>query len=92
MSLFIKIKALRASLSNSESKLADYTLNNPELIRNQSSIELASAANVSQSSVVKFAQKLGYKGFPEFKFAVVDALNQQSKQETKSTHGIHSSR
>ncbi|WP_462151983.1 MurR/RpiR family transcriptional regulator [Pseudoalteromonas xiamenensis] len=82
MSLFIKIKALRASLSNSESKLADYTLNNPELIRNQSSIELASAANVSQSSVVKFAQKLGYKGFPEFKFAVVDALNQQSKQET----------
>ncbi|CCQ09797.1 COG1737: Transcriptional regulators [Pseudoalteromonas luteoviolacea B = ATCC 29581] len=81
MSLFIKINALKPSLSNSEAKLAQYTLNQPEMIRHQSSIELAAAAGVSQSSVVKFSQKLGYKGFPEFKFGVVDALNSAPKQE-----------
>ncbi|NRA81873.1 MAG: MurR/RpiR family transcriptional regulator, partial [Pseudoalteromonas sp.] len=35
---------------------------------------------VSQSSVVKFSQKLGYKGFPAFKLAVIDALNDESSE------------
>ncbi|MEI5640883.1 MULTISPECIES: MurR/RpiR family transcriptional regulator [unclassified Pseudoalteromonas] len=78
MSTFVKIKALRPSLSNSEAKLADFTLNSGEKIRALSSVELAKAAGVSQSSVVKFAQKLGYRGFPTFKLAVVDALNEQA--------------
>ncbi|MFC3031100.1 MurR/RpiR family transcriptional regulator [Pseudoalteromonas fenneropenaei] len=80
MSLFVKINALLPSLSNSESKLAHYTLNHSAEIRALSSIELAKMANVSQSSVVKFAQKLGYRGFPDFKLGVVDALNQQNQQ------------
>ena len=78
MSTFVKIKALRPSLSNSEAKLADFTLNSGDKIRALSSVELAREAGVSQSSVVKFAQKLGYKGFPAFKLAVVDALNEQT--------------
>ncbi|TMO95258.1 RpiR family transcriptional regulator, partial [Pseudoalteromonas sp. S3178] len=80
MSTFVKIKALRPSLSNSEAKLADFTLNSSAKIRALSSVELARAAGVSQSSVVKFAQKLGYKGFPAFKLAVVDDLNLQVQQ------------
>ena len=35
---------------------------------------------VSQSSVVKFSQKLGYKGFPAFKLAVIDALNDETSE------------
>ncbi len=85
MSTFIKIKALRPTLSQSEAKLADFTLSSGTQIRTLSSIELAKAAGVSQSSVVKFAQKLGYRGFPAFKLAVVDALNEQaSTQESRS--------
>ena len=63
MSTFVKIKALRQSLSSSEAKLADFTLNSANAIRNLSSVELAKVVGVSQSSVVKFSQKLGYKGF-----------------------------
>ncbi len=75
MSTFTKIKAIRGSLSRSETKLADFTLNSPNVIRDLSSSELARVANISQSSVVKFTQKLGYKGYPAFKLAVIDALN-----------------
>jgi DNA-binding MurR/RpiR family transcriptional regulator len=75
MSTFTKIKAIRGSLSRSETKLADFTLNSPNAIRDLSSSELARVANISQSSVVKFTQKLGYKGYPAFKLAVIDALN-----------------
>jgi DNA-binding MurR/RpiR family transcriptional regulator len=78
MSTFTKIKAIRGSLSRSETKLADFTLNSPNAIRDLSSSELARVANISQSSVVKFTQKLGYKGYPAFKLAVIDALNDKS--------------
>ncbi|MCQ8877447.1 MurR/RpiR family transcriptional regulator [Pseudoalteromonas shioyasakiensis] len=80
MSTFVKIKALRQSLSSSEAKLADFTLNSANAIRNLSSVELAKVVGVSQSSVVKFSQKLGYKGFPAFKLAVIDALNGETSE------------
>ncbi|MGO2479015.1 MAG: MurR/RpiR family transcriptional regulator [Pseudoalteromonas sp.] len=80
MSTFVKIKALRQSLSSSEAKLADFTLNSANAIRNLSSVELAKVVGVSQSSVVKFSQKLGYKGFPTFKLAVIDALNDETTE------------
>ncbi|MGO2011593.1 MAG: MurR/RpiR family transcriptional regulator [Pseudoalteromonas sp.] len=80
MSTFVKIKALRQSLSSSEAKLADFTLNSANAIRNLSSVELAKVVGVSQSSVVKFSQKLGYKGFPTFKLAVIDALNNETTE------------
>jgi DNA-binding MurR/RpiR family transcriptional regulator len=75
MSTFTKIKAIKGSLSTSELKLAKFALNSPNAVRDLSSQELANVVGVSQSSVVKFAQKLGYKGYPAFKLGVIDALN-----------------
>ena len=78
MSAFVKIKAVKDNLSASESKLAAFTLDSPGAVRDLSSQELANVVGVSQSSVVKFAQKLGYKGYPAFKLAVIDALNREA--------------
>lgn len=78
MSAFTKIKAIKHSLSASESKLATFTLDSPNAVRDLSSQELANVVGVSQSSVVKFAQKLGYKGYPAFKLAVIDSLNKEA--------------
>lgn len=75
MSTFTKIKAIKDNLSVSESKLAKFTLSSPNAVRDLSSQELANVVGVSQSAVVKFAQKLGYKGYPAFKLGVLDALN-----------------
>lgn len=78
MSTFTKIKALKGSLSSSELKLAKFALDSSNAIRELSSQELANVVGVSQSSVVKFAQKLGYKGYPAFKLGIIDALNQSA--------------
>lgn len=75
MSTFSKIKAIKGSLSSSEQKLAKFALDSSNAIRELSSQELANVVGVSQSSVVKFAQKLGYKGYPAFKMGIIDALN-----------------
>ena len=75
MSTFTKIKALKDSFSSSELKLAKFALDSSNAIRELSSQELANVVGVSQSSVVKFSQKLGYKGYPAFKIGIIDALN-----------------
>ncbi|MFW8591063.1 MurR/RpiR family transcriptional regulator [Glaciecola sp. 2405UD65-10] len=83
MAVFSKIKALLPSLSSSEEKLANYILSSPTALRDLSSQKLASTVGVSQSSVVKFAQKLEYKGYPALKLAILDDMsNVQTDHQT----------
>lgn len=67
-------------------KLADYLLLQPDTARHLSSQQLANEAGVSQSSVVKFAQKLGYKGFPALKLALSEALASQPESPSVPIH------
>lgn len=83
MAAFSKIKALLPFLSSSEEKLANYILSSPTALRDLSSQKLASTVGVSQSSVVKFAQKLKYKGYPALKLAILDDMkNVQTDHQT----------
>lgn len=74
MNCLLSIRQRYPQLAQSDRKLADFILAQPDLARHLSSQQLASQAGVSQSSVVKFAQKLGFKGFPALKLALSDAL------------------
>ena len=82
MSCLLKIRAARGHLSTSEKKLADFILANSALIRDYSSQQLASSVGVSQSSVVKFSQKLGYKGFTDLKLAIHETVVRQESGNT----------
>lgn len=73
-------------LAQSDKKLADYLLLQPDTARHLSSQQLANEAGVSQSSVVKFAQKLGYKGFPALKLALSEALASQPESPSVPIH------
>ena len=77
MSCLLKIRTAREQMSTSERKLADFILANSALIRDYSSQQLASSVGVSQSSVVKFSQKLGYKGFTDLKLAIHETVVRQ---------------
>ena len=70
MNGLLRIRQRYQGLAQSDKKLADYLLLQPDTARHLSSQQLANEAGVSQSSVVKFAQKLGYKGFPALKTRV----------------------
>jgi len=74
MSCLVKIRSLLDELSPNERKIARFILDNPGLIRDYSSQNLASSVGVSQSSIVKFSQKLGYQGFPDLKLAIHEAV------------------
>ena len=74
MSALVKIRSERDQLSAIERRIADFVLENAHLLRDYSSQQLANALGISQSSVVKFCQKLGFKGYPDLKLSVSEAL------------------
>lgn len=74
MNCLIRIRQRYPGLAQSDKKLADFILAQPDEARHLSSQQLASESGVSQSSVVKFAQKMGFKGFPALKLALSEAL------------------
>jgi DNA-binding MurR/RpiR family transcriptional regulator len=74
MSSLLRIRQLYPRLALNERRLADFLLSQPDRARHLSSQKLAEESGVSQSSVVKFAQKLGYKGFPALKLALSESM------------------
>ncbi|HEU4813679.1 MAG TPA: MurR/RpiR family transcriptional regulator [Xanthomonadaceae bacterium] len=95
MSSLVKIRAERDQMSAIERRIADFVLDNAQLLRDYSSQQLANALGISQSSVVKFCQKLGFKGYPDLKYAVGDAIaradNGDSHEDTPANAGLDSS-
>src|SRR5687768_3349570 len=74
MSSLLKIRSERDQMSAIERRIADFLLENAHLLRDYSSQQLADALRISQSSVVKFSQKLGFKGYPDLKFSVGEEI------------------
>ncbi len=78
MSSLLKIRSRRDQMSAIERRIADFVLENAALLRDYSSQQLASALGISQSSVVKFCQKLGFKGYPDLKYSVGEDMARDS--------------
>ncbi len=74
MSPLLKIRAERDQMSAIERRIADFLLEEAHLLRDYSSQQLANALKISQSSVVKFSQKLGFKGYPDLKYSIGEAI------------------
>jgi DNA-binding MurR/RpiR family transcriptional regulator len=70
----LKIRSERDQMSAIERRIADFILENAHLLRDYSSQQLANTLKISQSSVVKFSQKLGFKGYPDLKYSVGEAV------------------
>ena len=86
MGSLAKIRAMRDSMSNHERRIADFLLGNVEVVRSHSSKSLAEQVGVSQSSVVKFSQKLGYKGYSDFKLSLTESVA-RSAMLPQAIHG-----
>ncbi|RKX72977.1 MAG: hypothetical protein DRP87_19740 [Spirochaetes bacterium] len=54
-------------MTKGQNKLADYILENTEEVSFLTSSELGKKAGVSEATVIRFAQFLGFTGYPEFK-------------------------
>ena len=70
MSILKSLSAQLDSLTAADRQIAQFIIDNPNEMLAMSSAALAEATGRSQSSVVKFSQKLGYGGYQQLKLAV----------------------
>lgn len=70
MSILKILGAKLDSMTQADQQIAQFIIDNPEQMLTLSSAALAEATGRSQSSVVKFSQKLGYAGYQQLKLAV----------------------
>ncbi|WP_240230723.1 MurR/RpiR family transcriptional regulator [Devosia lacusdianchii] len=70
MSILKSLSAQLDSLTTADRQIAEFIIEHPEQMLTMSSAALAEASGRSQSSVVKFSQKLGYGGYQQLKLAV----------------------
>jgi len=87
MPCLVKMRTVRKELSANEKKIADFILNNSALIRDYSSQNLAAAVGVSQSSIIKFSQKLNYRGFTDLKLAIHESVVRGDNDEQSDVSG-----
>src|SRR3990170_3037945 len=81
----LKIRSERDRMSAIERRIADFLLDNAHLLRDYSSQQLANALGISQSSVVKFSQKLGFKGYPDLKYSIGESLARGGNDDARPT-------
>jgi DNA-binding MurR/RpiR family transcriptional regulator len=71
---FVRIEGTYASLRAAEQRVADFILKHPEELIYLTVTELAERTQTSESTVVRLCQKIGYKGYQEFKIMLARDL------------------
>ncbi len=71
---FVRIQGTYGSLRTAEQRVADFILKYPEDLIYLTVTELAERTNTSESTVVRLCQKIGYKGYQEFKIMLARDL------------------
>jgi len=74
--------------TETERKIALYIINHLDIFKGCSSHSIAIALSVAQSSISKFAQKLGAQGFSELKMLLIEEYSRE--KSAKTDHSLHS--
>ena len=78
------------SFSKGKQQIASYILDHPNDAAFQTAAEIGKAVQISESTVVRFASDLGYKGFPRFQKALRLVL--KSQLENRDTITLNNSK
>ena len=81
-----RVKSAYASMRPSEQRVADYVLNDPERCTQCTISELAEAVGVSQPTVVRFVQAMGFDGYRSFKYCLLRDRSGKSPQTPYFDH------
>lgn len=85
MNLFQKMQANESCFSKSESKVYHTILKNPQMVELNTITMLAATADTSTSAVLRFCKTLGYRGYMDFRYDMIQYLHSQSKQHPETS-------
>lgn len=81
MKILPMANSLKNNLTKSEKRLCEYVLEDQNLIIHSTITELAELSGVSDSTIIRFCRKFGYKGFHDFKLALAQEVSAGEKTE-----------
>lgn len=70
----------RDQLNDSQQKIADYIIEDPAKSITQTSKEISDTLGLSEATIVRFCQKLGFKGYRDFRLKLAQDLGNDSSQ------------
>lgn len=74
-----RVRRKYESLSESQRKIARYCISQTESAGSLTALRIADELGVSESTVVRFAAKMGYRGFPDMQASLRSAARAQSQ-------------
>lgn len=77
MDLTVLINKHYEELNENERYISKYILQNIDLVKDISIVDLAEKTLTSKSSILRFTKKLGFSGFSEFKYSLRDQTPQE---------------
>src|ERR1700731_3973680 len=90
---FIRLQGAYSGLRAAEQRVADFILKHPDELIYLTVTELAEKTQTSESTVVRLCQKIGYKGYQEFKIVLArDLVEPQNTiyEQIEPTDGLPS--
>lgn len=75
--VFRRISEKSSSMSKSQNKIAQFVINHPDTAPFLTASKLARKAGVGEATVVRFANFLGYNGYPEMQQRLQEAIQRQ---------------
>lgn len=79
MDYLIKIKERWDEFTPSDKKIGEYIVDNPQEIVECNTLDLAELIDTSQSAIIRFVKKIGYKGYIDFKIDVAKSLEETNE-------------
>lgn len=72
--VLIRLRERMPSLRLSERKVAHFVVDHPDAVRSLSIIELGDRSGVSEATVLRLCQALGFRGYTDFKATLIEDL------------------
>ena len=85
--VLVRVRAALPDLAPSERRVAQVTLADPTHSAAQTVTELARSSGTSQATVVRFAQRLQYSGYPELRLALAAAAGAERANRPETVPG-----
>lgn len=86
-----KLRNAESDFTENEQKIADFLQARVSELKSVSSRNMAKQLGISQSSIVKFAQKLGAQGFTELRMALIGEYSASREKTNATALHLHSS-
>ena len=91
MTLEELINEHHTQLNENDLYILNFIFQNMQLCQGKTVSEIAQLSNVSASSIIRIVQKLGFKGYSEFRYFLRNELDRKNRAKVINTNRIGSS-